>query len=406
VSKLLVTITTLSIAAFLVLPAEARADVTLEVAPADYSFGQHITFHLSATAPAVITEVNLFFRVQGQSDTTAIAVPVAPAQQMAISYAYSMAGNNVPPFALITYWWEVRLESGEIHRSEEQLLYYAENRYDWRVVRSQQSNMSWEVFWVQGDVAFGQAALNSAMKALDELSLELRTSVPGVIRIFIYPSEEDLRSALNLAGYDWAAGQARPELGVILAGIPDNSAAPGEMERLIPHELAHLLVFEATGQRLGKVPPWLDEGLATLSELRPDPNREALVEQALAQDRLFPLEALCAPFPSDENAARLAYAQSASLVEYLREEKGSQVIRDLLAAYANNASCAAGVNQVLDTSLEGLDAAWRAHQTPQGTLDVSPSNSALWIGLWLLTALLAAPLAGVLRRRNSEPGRG
>ena len=324
---------------------------------------------------------------------------------MAVSYAYSMAGKNVPPFALITYWWEVRLESGEAHRSEEQLLYYAENRYDWRVVGGKQNNMSWEVFWVQGDVAFGQAALNTAMKALDELSLELRTPPPGVIRVFIYPSEEDLRSALNLAGYDWAGGQARPELGVILAGIPDNPAAPGEMERLIPHELAHLLVFEATGQRLGQVPPWLDEGLATLSELRPDPSRQALVEQALAQDSLFPLEALCAPFPTDENAARLAYAQSASLVEYLREEKGSQVIRDLLVAYANNASCASGVNQVLDTSLEGIDAAWRAHLTRQGTLDVSPSNSALWIGLWLLTVLLVAPLAGVLRRRNSEPGK-
>ena len=43
--------------------------------------------------------------------------------------------------------------------------------------------------------------------------------MPGFMRIFIYPSEQDLQGALNLSGYDWAGGQARPELGVILIGV-------------------------------------------------------------------------------------------------------------------------------------------------------------------------------------------
>jgi hypothetical protein len=169
------------------------------------------------------------------------------------------------------------------------------------------------------------------------------------------------------------------------------------MERLLPHELTHLMVYEATGRRLGQVPPWLNEGLASLNERRPDPNRQALVDEALAQGRLYTLEALCAPFPVDLSAAQLAYAQSASVVAYLRDKYGSQMIRDLLAAYADNASCDAGVNRVLGISLGDLESAWRARLTGQGPTERAFNSGAVWLALWLLTALLALPLVGVLR---------
>ena len=403
-SRLAATVTALVVAVTLVVnPVAAQTGVRVEVPAADYSFGQHITFHLEVTSPTPVNEVNLFFRIQGQSETIAVPVPIEPGSRLFIDYAYSMVGQDVPPFATITYWWEIRDENGDKRLSEEQWLYYADNRYDWRVVQDQRQGISWEVFWVQGDVVFGQTALNTAIKALDDVYPELSASAPGFVRIFIYPSETDLHSALNLAGYNWAGGLARPELGVILVGIPDNPAARGEMERLIPHELTHLLVYEATGRTLGQVPPWLNEGLATLNERRPDPNRQVLVEQALAQDRLFPLEVLCAPFPADESAARLAYAQSASVVQYLRENYGSQVIRDLLAIHANSTICETGVNWVLDTNLEGLDSAWRAHLVRQKQIDVPSKDGALWIGLWLLTVLLALPLLGFVRSRRPDP---
>jgi hypothetical protein len=388
-------------AAVVVSPTAAQTHIAVEVPAAEYSFGQHITFHLEATAPTAITEINLFLRIQGQPDTIAVPIPFEAAPQVVIDYPYSLAGQDVPPFATITYWWEVHDETGEHQQTESKALYYADNRYSWQAIQDQQKGVSWEVYWVQGDVVFGQTALNVAAKALEEIYRELRAPVPGVIRIFIYPSEEDLRSALTLAGYEWAGGQARPELGVILVGIPNDPAALGEVERLIPHELTHLLVYEASGRTLGRVPSWLNEGLATVNERRPDPNRQALLEQALAQDHIFSLEQLCAPFPTDAEAARLAYAQSASIVAYLREKHGSQVIRDLLAAYAENVSCEAGVTRVLGKNLKGLESAWRAHLTDQGQIVSALSDSAVWLALWLLTALLALPLLGVLRRRTA-----
>ncbi len=386
-------------AIILVSPVSAQTGVVVQVPDAEYSFGQHITFFLKATSEATITQVNLFFRVQGETDATVVpSVPFDPGVEVSIEYAYSLVEHNVPPFAPITFWWEVHDEAGGYARSEDRLLYYADNRYEWQHIREKRQDVNWGVYWVKGDASFGQAALDVAAASLDEINRELRTPVPGDIQIYIYPTEEDLRSALNLSGYDWAGGQARPELGAILVGISDDAVAKGEMERLIPHELTHLLIYEKIGRTLGRVPPWLDEGLASLNERRPDPDRKVLVEQALNQDRLIPLKVLCAPFPMDENAARLAYAQSASVVGYLREEYGSQVIRDLLAAYADDISCDAGVSRVLGKDLHALDSSWRADLSHQGQAVTVLKNSKVWLALWLLTILLALPLVGVLRK--------
>ena len=52
---------------------------------------------------------------------------------------------------------------------------------------------------------------------------------------------------------------------------------------------------------------------------------------------------------------------------------------------------------MLDTNLEGLDSAWRAQ------IDVPSKDAALWIGLWLLTVVLALPLLGFVRSRRPDP---
>jgi len=381
-------------------PARAQSDIVVESSTADYSFGQRVTFRLKASSVDPINKVNLFFSVQGLKDDTAVPISLEPSPHITLDYAQSLMEQNVPPFATITYWWELYDTAGRYKESEKNDLYYADNRYDWNRIQAQREGINWDVYWVQGDVSFGQAALNVAVKSLNDIERELQGDQPGQIRIFIYPSEQDLRSALNLAGYDWAGGQARPELGAILVGIPNTLTAPSQMERAIPHELTHLLVYEATDHRLNGVPPWLNEGLASLNERRPDSERQVLLEQALDQERLLPLEALCAPFPQDENTARLAYAQSASVVSYLRQIHGSSVIRELLAVYADNADCEAGVIRVLGTNLKGLDSAWRADLAQQGQTIVALKNSAAWLALGALMALLTLPFLDLSSRRH------
>jgi len=196
-------------------------------------------------------------------------------------------------------------------------------------------------------------------------------------------------------------GQAHPELGVIVVAIPFKEGYTSRMMRYIPHEITHLLVYQTvtpTGYRY--VPAWLDEGLATANERLPTPEYAMALEEARVAGELIPLENLCVPFSPDSHTALLAYAQSGSVVRFIRERYGAEGIRALLAAYTNGASCARGVQEALGVSLSGLETAWRASLEPQAPWRAWVEQIDVWIGLWLLSLLVSVPMIGGLRRRR------
>ncbi len=144
-SKTIAIIATLILAATVTVnPARAQTDITILTSDADYSFGQHITFRLQATASTTITEVNLFFTIQGQDDT-AVPIPIEPGSAVAVDYAHSLVGQNIPPFASLTYWWELHDQAGGRTKSEEKSLYYADNRHQWQLVEKEEKNVHWGV---------------------------------------------------------------------------------------------------------------------------------------------------------------------------------------------------------------------------------------------------------------------
>jgi hypothetical protein len=128
----------------------------------------------------------------------------------------------------------------------------------------------------------------------------------------------------------------------------------------------HSMLYDTLGpEGYASLPTWLLEGLATYVETRPDPaytlalNEAREATQAQDMTALIPIETLCMPFPEDHQRARLAYAQSASLVTFLRETYGWTRIRALVNAYADGMACSAGAERALDMTIGQLDRAWR-----------------------------------------------
>ena len=179
------------------------------------------------------------------------------------------------------------------------------------------------------------------------------------------------------------------------------------MRRIIPHEITHLLVYQAAGGALGHVPSWLSEGLATLNEELPDPEDAVLLEMALSQDSLVSLENLCGPFPLDPSEAKLSYAQSASVVGFIRDHYGRQGLTHLITAYADGVSCTEGVG-VLGVSFDELETQWRASLQPRNKWLVFLEKAGPWLGLWggscLMTLLFleTIPLSIWRRRREAQ----
>ena len=114
------------------------------------------------------------------------------------------------------------------------------------------------------------------------------------------------------------AGHADPDLGVMVVSVPDGPTQRIEMERQIPHELMHVLLYQLIGNKY-QLPTWFNEGLATISELYPDPDYYTYLMRAKANDSLIPLTNLCASFPLGVEPTWLTPRQALSCVSFTTE---------------------------------------------------------------------------------------
>ena len=387
-------------------PATAAAPITVVESEAHHSFAQQVTFTLHTTSSAAdIEHVYLFFHAMGDEQTESESLDIEPAREINTSYVHDLRLSPLPPFAMVTFWWQIEDAAGNVLNtgSQPQQFQYTDNRFHWEQTPPDEITIHW--IEEHGDPTFGQAALDLARTSVGEIGTELGdlvTSTPP-IDIYIYDAQSNLNAAMMLTGRDWAVGQARPELGVILIAIPFEDGYESRMRRYIPHEITHLLIYRAVTPGSYKyVPEWLDEGLATANEKRPTPEYAVALEEACSAGQLLPIEELCAPFSPDSYTAFLAYAQSGSVVQFIREQYGAEGIRALLRAYTNGASCASGVQEALGINLDSLEAAWRNHLEPQSPQQPPPQaprfeQAAIWVGLWLLSLLVAAPMIGRLK---------
>ncbi|HHS96809.1 MAG TPA: hypothetical protein ENK08_02765 [Chloroflexi bacterium] len=372
--------------------------ITVSHIAAHYTFGQQATFELEASAPATITAVYLYVQPEGTERVDVHPVPIDPGPTVRARYVHDLHLSPFPPFGRVSWWWEIRDSEGHSLLTDPILLSYVDNRFSWHTVTSEPI----QVHVTVDDPVFAQAALDAARNSLTSITQQLEVPPPERIDIYVYPSQEEIRAALEMAGREWVGGEARPELGVVLVAIPNSPIAMLQMERDIPHELTHLLVYQAVGPEGYRfVPAWLDEGLATANELSPDPLLEATLEEARSQGRLIPLHELCAPFPADPDTALLSYAESASLVQYVQRRYGNEGIRALLNAYADGAGCEGGILQALGISLRQLELAWHADLTGMDHWLTWISENRGWLALWALGILTLIPMGIGLRRRST-----
>ena len=381
-------------------PSVVTADgITVVESSASHNFAQQVTFTLRAASEAEITQVYLFFRATGDERATSMDVDLKPGHKIDVNYMHELRSFPLPPFATITFWWQIEDAAGNALATEPQQFEYTDNRFQWEELGADGLTVRW--IEGHGDPPFAQAALDIALASVEEISAELHASTPESIVVYIYDSRRNLEAAMILAGREWVSGQAHPELGVVVVAIPHEEGYTSRLMRDIPHEITHLLVYQAaTPAGYKYIPTWLDEGLATANERWPTPEHAMMLEEARVEGRLISLEDLCVPFSPDSPTAFLSYAQSGSVVRFIREQYGAEGIRALLAAYANGASCAGGVQEALSVTLNGLETAWRASLEPQAPWRAWVGQIGVWVGLWLLSLLIAVPMIGGLRRRR------
>jgi len=381
--------------------AAQAAGVSVTPLGATYTFADQMIFTAVAASASPITQATVFFQSGGQPPYARPADPFTAAPVVSLTATIDLKETRLIPFSTVSYWWEAIDQSGQKGRSETQTLIYVDNRFPWQEFASGPVR----AHWYQGDSGFGGAAANIAAEAIPGIQQQIGVEPPSPLDVYLYDSSEDLRSAVELAGREWLGGQARPELGVVLVAIPPGDSARLQMRRDIPHELTHLMTFVAASPNYEAVPRWLDEGLATLNEGDPNATQVLAVQDALAKNKLIPIESLCGAFPADASAALLAYGQSRYVVQQIINEYGSAGIQALLTAYRDGATCSGGVERALNITLPELELKWRSAQQTSSSSPTAaaPTTSSTATGIlpWLLLiAVVALPLIVILLWRS------
>ena len=377
-------------------PTFAQNDSPILEHQVSHKFSELLTFEAILDPNIEAAKVEVFFSSEGSATTQVESVEIRDENYVSLFYSLEEF-DPLRAFAPVTYHFVVTQKDGQQFESEDFEFFYEDNRYRWQELEED----PFRVFWYSGDTKFGQEVLDTAEFSADKLQDLIDLPIPEELDIYVYARSSDLRQALDLSGKPWLAGHANPDLGLVLISVAPGPESTLEMEREVPHEVAHAMLYEQVGDNYENIPAWLNEGIASLAELYPSPDYQQTLVEAEASNSLLPLAELCDGFPADSSSAGLAYAESNSFVRYLSRTYGPSGLNRLVDAYANGASCEDGTAIALGQPLSSIEQTWR------GTaISANPTLSAIGQLLpWLIIAVVPIGLSlgfTALRARQKE----
>lgn len=335
----------------------AQDEIAVTFSDAAPYFPHRITFSLEAESSAQITDVDIEYRVEKLS-----LVPVScrvdadftPGLRVEASWDWNMLETGgLPPGSEIEYWWIVEDAVGRRIETPPRTVSFDDLRYDWRSLTSAPITL----YWYRGDHSFAQELMDAAHEALGRLAEDTGVALERAVNIYVYGSFDDLRGAL-IYPYEWTGGMAFADHGTIVIGIAPENLSWGKSA--IRHELAHLVIHQATFGPYGDLPRWLDEGLAVYAEGVLQLGLLQRLNEAISEDELFSVRSLASSFPTDPEQARLCYAESYSLVAFLLSEYGREKMLELLDVFKGGSGYDDALMEVYGFDMDGLNELWRA----------------------------------------------
>jgi len=338
-------------------PSALLTDARIESNKAVVSFPDRIRFSLKGSSPVPVKYVWLEYSTNSHAvanASTRIKIDFQQSVAMLVSWDWNIEnGASLPPGTLVRWQWILTDVNERSLTVPGNSVVFLDTRYSWQIRNMPEMDIYWHV--KNENLIF---TLTNALQS-HLARLELNVTIPPERRpkVFVYDTSEELRGAVPHSP-DWAGAMAFPDYNVILTAINDTNL-DWALDAL-PHEVAHLLIGEAVFGPFGDIPLWLNEGLAQYTEMPIATYLQASLAEAIRSNDFIPIRNLSDRFPADQASANLAYAESASLVNYMIQNYGWETMRSLLAVFKEGATYDKALLQVYQLDVNGLDAAWRA----------------------------------------------
>ncbi len=334
-------------------PAWTATTVEIVTGEPVVDFPNGISFPVSVTSTDPIAEIDLLYHAVGDETLTLTAADFDPGTSVDITYVLDLRDGSLPAGLEFGWRWRVTEADGDVAESEEQLLTWRDSRFAWESV----SEGPVTVFYYNNDASFIGEVLGTAVATVEQLSQRFDAELTQPLRIWVYPDRGDYLSAQAPNSEQWTAGAAYPWYGLVQAVLAPGDRA--EVARIVPHEVSHLVLYQATENPFNGPPAWLDEGLASLAQQTGKEPLWLRLRAAADAGQLPPLRTLNGQFPYDSEGALLAYAQSMAVVSYVIDTYGETGLSTLIAAFREGVTYDDALQQALGVTTDELDAAWR-----------------------------------------------
>jgi len=235
-------------------------------------------------------------------------------------------------------------------------------------------------------------------EAWPRIVAELGGDVPAAAEIRLATSPEEMRAIgpIGAPPPAYATGVTYPGAALVMISFtaPETWERPA-MEKVLAHELSHLALHRAVPS--ARLPRWFVEGLAIQQSGEHSIARVQTLWGAVVGGSLIPLSRLSDSFPSRPHEVSLAYAQSASLIAYLRsDERRREKFQRLIAELREGQTFGAALFETYYMTPSDLEREWRADLSERFTaLPLFATGS----GVWALAMVLSVA-AWVRRRRK------
>lgn len=311
--------------------------------------------------------VELLYRIGGDETIHLVTVPdgePAGGERILVEVTVDLQSRFVPAGVRLELFWRVTLANGGYAESGTTPVSWFDTRWEWQTAGSDQVILR----YVDLDPAFAQSVLDSAQSTVTDLERRFALPRSAPISVWIYSSAETFRGAQQPNSREAVAGASYPGFHLITAVIPNGDQM--EVGRVIPHEISHQILHQATRNPFTLPPLWFDEGLATHYQLGDTDGFLEMVIRAREKGALFDLGSLDVSFPYASETATLAYAASWSVIAYIRDVHGDAGIAAMIEAFATGAPYPVATEQALGITKDELNREWQSWISRQGSVAV------------------------------------
>ena len=334
-------------------------DIELLSSEVTSEFQEGIRFEVDVRSAAEIEEMAVRFRI-GQREVGAYEYlePEEPGGgtrvKASVFYRTNTAARYIAPGTIITYSFEITdVEGNRLDTPEYEYIYH-DDRYEWDEISNGIVTVSYH-----GPVSFrAEDVLEATVKTLEIMGPLLGAGVDDPIRITMYNNWPEMRPALPPASDTSrreliTEGQAHSPEGVllVLGGAPRASGVAS-------HEVTHILVHRAGEGRLGRVPSWLNEGLAEFGNIQPGESYDRALAYAIRTNNLLPITGMEGQ-PGTPEDVIIFYGQARSIVSFMIEEYGVEKMQELMATIKSGRNYRNAIPLVYGIEPIELENQWR-----------------------------------------------